>query len=258
MSDELFKRAGELVVAAAAEVDASLIIAQAGGYITREGGKIVLGEVIRPAVKAMFDRLSKAKAGQKVPPDFESQPHGAKLLQEALNALLDGHDETKAEAILNVFLSLAQTTPRSAVEQMLQLDIPKATTDLTYWQVFALNLIERFIRKHRNPIVADAYSRADRDEQQKIFEGLAKEMKWEDWLSTQLPDDGISRPAVHTAIRKLEQMGIVRSPSSDTKEWHRLVATTERGVLTSFGRELVTHLYSADASCSEPIVTENA
>jgi len=137
---ELVKTAGDLIATGAA-AEVVQVIGGAGGFMLKEAGKIALGVLIRPKIEELIEGLRKGQSGQEIPPDFETTPHGAALLQKALNALLEGLDQERAEAVKKVFLGLAMNPIQDSLERVQQLEIMQVTSELTTWEVVLINAL---------------------------------------------------------------------------------------------------------------------
>lgn len=228
------------------------MIQNAGGFIGKEGGKIALGVVIRKPIEDTVRRLWEAKAAGEVDDEFESTPHGAKLLQDALNAMMDGLDETRAEAVRDAFLNLARTKPGDSMEAATQLTVLDTISKLSTWEVIALNTVERFRSGVFDPILADKYGSAiimtsmqDRKNELASVDAIAKERcpDFKEWMAC----DEVYYDQVRSAIDSLAGKGVFYPQMLNNREYRQFIFKSD-GCYPALGLKVRAALYATDST----------
>jgi hypothetical protein len=247
--NELIKSAGDMVIGDGAG-DVLSVLADAGGFMLKEGGKIAIGILVRPTIEDLLSKFRKAQADGEIPEDFEKTPHGAALLQEALNALLDGLDQERADAVLKVFIGLAKNPVEDSVGRLEQLDIMRIASELTAWEVFSINVLERYQKLVFSEDYAASWKGTHTPEQRQGVkqQAVGHGPNFEKWLMDTICSNEKSRFLnVRDAITSLSTKRIVADVTNGLTELGRTCVYMERGAFTPFGLKLVIHLYSAKA-----------
>jgi hypothetical protein len=243
---ELVKTAGDLIASGAA-AEVVQVIGNAGGFMLKEAGKIVLGVLIRPTIEDMIRRFRKAQADGAIPLDFEKTPHGAKLLNEALNGLLEGLDHERAKTVRAVFLGLAKTPVQDSIEQVQQIDIMRITSDLTIWEVVLVNALERYSNEVRDPTLAYQWESArDESARQEVWDYAVEKEPATAWLQqTICKGDAQCYASLSTAYDSLHSKHVLRRRFSELDGRAKECLYNRAALFTDFGWKLAVHLYSA-------------
>lgn len=249
----LLKTSGELVEAVVSSdaAAAALETAQrAGGFVVKQAGKVVIGGLANRAIAKLFARLDAAKQSGEIDDGIESSDHGARLLQDALNALLDGLDPTQSEAVCNVFISLAKSDPVDGMERVLQLDVLEAATQLSPWEIILLHLLEGVSDEYYDA----KHSTLDPNNRQHT-RGIEQDRRYATSFNEVLKDhasDPDHRAALIAAVGRLKEKRISKFGGSDLINTRMSVfAIRKRPVTTTFGDKLVDHLYTGQEASTE-------
>jgi len=249
--DDLARTVGEMI--AASGVDDSLtytfdLVKGAGGCLAREAGKIGLGILIQKGIGELASRIRKAKEEKKIPEDFESTEHGATLLQEALNALLEGLDHERAEAVKSVFLGLAMTPVEVSLEKVQQIEIMRITSSLTTWEVVLINALERYSKEVYDPMLAQRWKAAQSAPQQEDVRKLASKdiTSFDAWLKVQLcKRDKACLLCLEEATNSLYGKHILTYNFQFSQNLSSECVYLRQGAFTDFGWKLAVHIYAA-------------
>ena len=245
-ANELVMTAGNLVATDPAAA-AALVVSSAGGFILKEAGKIAIGRLIGPAIDDMMDRFRATQTAGKIPKDFETTEHGAALLQEALNALLEGLDHERANAVKKMFLGLAMNPVKDSLERVQQLEIMRITSELTAWEVVLMNALERFSNEFFDKIRSEQWDRADPQGRSAIRDRAVQQCQpLDEWLlKSMCKGDGSRLRSLERAFETLKNKQLLLAEHRVLHDASRGFVYQRQGAFTDFGWKLAIHLYSA-------------
>ena len=223
-------------------------IGKAGGLVAKESGRIVLGVLVQRGLGKFFNEYKRKQREGDIPDDYETTEHGAKLLQESLNAISNGLDEDQADAVRKVFLGLASNPPEDSMERIQQLSIIETTASLSPWEIATLNLLERISKELYSPDAAEIAKKFI------VGSGETKKKEWDAEagilhikLNEFTNDQADYKLAVNNALASLVEKKIIASPSLGILNARLgLLVYQREHFLTNFGCKLATHLYSVD------------
>ena len=245
-ANDLVRTAGDLIANGPA-ADVLQVVGNAGGFMLKEGGKVVLGVLIRPSIEDMLSRFQQAKAERKIADDFETTDHGAALLQQALNALLEGLDHERAETVKKMFLGLAMNPVEDSLERIQQLEIMRITSELTAWEVALINALERYSKEFFDKICSERWDRAEAQGRNEIRDRAAQQcQRLDEWLRKSIcKDDETRLRSLQTAFESLKSKQILISEHRALAYASREFVYRRQGAFTDFGWKIVVHVYSA-------------
>lgn len=257
MSNDLIQTMGEIVDSLPLDEGLEHISAAvrgAGGLVIKEGGKLVAAGLVKTLWQRMFADFAKLKREGKIPEDFETSDRGRKLLQDALNAMSEGLDESQADTIRKVFLGLAMTTPADAMERVQQLSLLNAAANLTPWEVAALNFLERVSKKLLNEDTEKEYLAVSGQSRSNIV-GLLHRNRggFSKHLDDYTGDHADFKKALHEALLSLHDKDIIghyhQGSCSNIKD--AAFVYDRQHWLSPFGKKLVASLYKSEDALSQ-------
>ena len=223
------------------------VLKRSGGIAVIKGGKIVLGRLVSHGVDDLLQRFKKAKAAKKIAANFEETDHGAALLQAAINALAEGLDQERAEAVKKMFLGLAQNPVDDSLGRVEQLEIMEVTSALTSWEVVAVNALERYSNSvFDSQLEAKWNGIRSEMERGQFSQGLRPAQAIDQWLMEDFCKKDKSRfIGLRDSIDSIAKKRIGAYVAGNYSELSRLCRFKRSAAFTDFGWKLVTHLYSA-------------
>lgn len=228
---------------------ATLAVARtAGGIAVIETGKIVFKRLVEPVVDDMFERLRKAKEEGCVRDDFESTPHGMRLMQEAWNVLKQGLDEERAEAVKKMFLGLAMNPVNDSLERIEQLELLRITSELEAWEVALINAIERYRKSHFDEQLANSWDNTNSPERRNQIKSEAQigGEPLQQWMQKSVCGSDSSRfRSLELAYESLKKKDVFSGEYRVLSDAYPTIKFRRHCPFTGLGAKLVAHLYSA-------------
>jgi hypothetical protein len=251
MSD-LIRTATEIATSAidgsALEV-AQKVIADAGGFVVKTTGQIVIGGLVQRGYEKLFEEYQRRKDEKKISDDFEQTDHGAKLLQEALEAMSRGLDEDQADAVRKVFLGLASNPPRDSMERIQQLEILATASSLTPWEIATLNVLERLSKELYDIIAYEHYESIQQNQRDSYQTEMDRRHgKFASKLDRFTENQTDYRDAIIDGLDSLSGKRVIRYGKQNSYLNMSLFQFVVRRNhwLTDFGWKLAVYLYSID------------
>ena len=254
MSESELIRTAEQIILAASCGDAGPAVTatiDAAGGVLSVAGTAVLGGLVKRSIDDLFERFVKAKQADEVTPDFEQTDHGAALLQEALRAMFLGLDETRAEAVKKVFLGLAMNPVEESLEKMDQLEIMRISCELSMWEVFALNMLDRYRIVHLDEQLAYDWEKNNTDLEARAFVASAQQPQSDfyTWMMSFCNNDKARFFRIKNAVEELHRKHIfIYGTKSGRMEIARQAKYIRNGNFTDLGWQLASHLRSEEVT----------
>jgi hypothetical protein len=196
----------------------------------------------------MLNRFREAQEKGEIPRDFESTDHGAALLQQALNALLEGLDQERADAVKKVFLGLAKNPVQDSLEKVQQMEVMRVASELTAWELAATNALERFrVEASCESLVRDWKIATSESAKEKVRQAAIPHiMNLNGWLLNEFcGGDRSKQESILLSFRSLHAKRIFRYADSNLSEIAKESVYLPHGCFRDFGWKIAVHLYSA-------------
>lgn len=249
---ELIIAPAKVVAEVAKEMGASGfldVLSETGKWFLEKSGEVVLVEVVKQHVHDLFARYREAKVAGDIPEDSQQGNHAGVQLQKALNALLEGRDEDRAEAVKQVFLGLAMNPPKNSLERVQQMEVLEIACSLSAWEIVLLNALERYRKEVFDPKIKSYYEGCNEQGKRELIELTVSqhpEQELSNWLSRFAEEDKGSVRILNDALTSLHDKKVLRHGLSGIMYYQSgALIDPDNPIYTRLGKKLVTHLYSA-------------
>lgn len=104
---------------------------------------------------------------------------------------MEGREEERSKAVIDVFLSLAHTPSSDAFEAAEQLDVLQTVAELSVWELMLLNQFERYRAEFKDEYLIDKWPQLSQSEREGIEANLdnprfAEYMWTQTWVTERL------------------------------------------------------------------------